>query len=138
MAKKRLLTTRSILTTFYITACLACVLGYTLFAGRYFISGPVLILTGPDLSSPITTDTIVLSGTADRFSYLYLNDKQIFVNPEKVFSEELLLQPGHTIIELAAHDRFGRKETKTISLFYNPTITNITYGQESRDKEGSN
>jgi hypothetical protein len=47
-----------------------------------------------------------------------LNDRQIFVDKDGTFNEELLLSPGYNVWTIQAKDKFGRIVTKKIELVF--------------------
>lgn len=78
-----------------------------LFQARYLINGPQITLDEP---LPIATNkrTVTLTGTTANIARIWLNDRQIFTDPEGRFAELLVLENGPTIATLRAEDRYGR------------------------------
>ncbi len=93
------------------------VCGYALFQSRNLILGPSLTITTPPHTRASNEPIITIEGVARNISFLSLNDAQIFVTKEGVFSEKLIVQPGYTIMKLAAQDRFGRIEEQVFEIF---------------------
>jgi hypothetical protein len=92
---------------------------YLLFQARYLIGGPQITLDGP---LPIATSerTITLTGSAFNISRLWLNDRQIFTNPDGRFEELLVLENGQTVTTVRAEDRYGRAAVVAHTFVYVP------------------
>jgi hypothetical protein len=94
----------------------ASIVGYTLYQTRTYRRGPVLEVYSPQDGATLTDRLVTVRGHAANISYLELNDRQIFVNENGIFTEQLLLPVGYTILEVEAQDRFGRVRNKTLHL----------------------
>ncbi len=90
--------------------------GYVLYQARAIISGPQVSLTSPQSGSVVHSPLVSIEGSAKNISFISLNDRQIFVNSDGAFNEELLLAPGYNAWELEAKDKFGRTVSKKIEL----------------------
>lgn len=92
---------------------------YVLFQARNLIQGPAIILT--DTYTPVHQDKIItLSGKAENIVKLTLNGKEIHTDAEGVFSHDVVLERGYTIVTLAAQDRFGRSTSVVREYVYVP------------------
>lgn len=94
------------------------IVGYSYFQSRNLIRGPQIVLTSPATGSTLTDQVVKIKGNASNISFLSLNDRQIFVDKEGNFNEELLLSPGYNIWTIAAKDKFGRIVSKKIELVF--------------------
>lgn len=89
---------------------------YILFQAKNLLIGPVILVEEPKDGVTLTYEVVTIKGTAKNVSYIYLDNKQIFVDAEGHFSEKLIAPPGYSIIELSAQDKFGRKTKKIIRI----------------------
>jgi hypothetical protein len=92
------------------------IIGYSIFQSRNLINGPQITLSSPQIGSTLTNSLVHIQGKADNISFITLNDRQIFVDKDGNFDEELLLEPGYNAWQIQAKDKFGRIVTKKIEL----------------------
>lgn len=104
---------------------------YAVFQGYDLIRGPILEVKSPENGSSFSDPAIEIEGLAKNISFIYLNDKQIFVDPEGNFKEKLLLLPGYNIITLSAKDRFNREVSRELHLILSK------HGSQEKREEGS-
>ncbi len=90
--------------------------GYSLYQGRNLIKGPELIITSPANGITVSDPIISINGSAKNISYISLNDRQIFVDKDGIFKEELLLASGYNVWKVEAKDKFGRVVSKKIEI----------------------
>lgn len=55
-------------------------------------------------------------GKAPKATYLTLNGREIFIDKEGNFSEDILILPGFSVITLDAKDKFGNKAQKEFKI----------------------
>jgi len=92
------------------------IIGYSFFQSRNLIKGPQIILKNPETGTTLAHPLVAIEGTAQNISFITLNDRQIFVDNDGNFKEELLLSPGYNMWEIEAKDKFGRIVSKKIEL----------------------
>jgi hypothetical protein len=92
-------------------------LWYILFQARLLIGGPKITLLH-DLATIQDRRTVIIEGTAQNVTQITLNGRDIFVSPNGVFNETLVLQDGYTIMTIEARDRYGRTTSLSRSLVY--------------------
>lgn len=92
---------------------------YVFFQGYDLLRGPVVSVESPVHGQSFNEPLIEITGSAKNISFIYLNDTQIFVNPEGDFSEQLLLLPGYNIITIRATDKFNREVQRELHLILN-------------------
>lgn len=97
---------------------LGAISGYAFFQARNLIKGPELLVRTPTNGTTTTSSLISLSGTAKNISFISLNDRQIYVDKNGNFDEELILAPGYNVWTLQAKDKFGRIVTKKLELVF--------------------
>jgi hypothetical protein len=92
------------------------IIGYSYYQSRNLIYGPQINLTSPATGATVTDPLIAIEGSVKNISFITLNDRQIFVDNEGKFKEELLLSPGYNVWQIEAKDKFGRIVNKKIEL----------------------
>lgn len=97
---------------------LLLLVAYGIFNARNLILGPSIEVLSPVTNSETTESILTVKGLVKNTSFLSLNQKQIFANPDGVFEEKLLLSPGSNIIEIKATDRFKKETKKVINVYY--------------------
>jgi len=90
--------------------------GYSYYQARNLIKGPQLVIHNPPDGTTLDNPLVKISGSARNIAYISLNNRQIFVDNEGNFNEELLLAPGYNIWKVEAKDKFGRVVSKRIEL----------------------
>lgn len=102
---------------FLFYAIITLVVGYyAYYQSQELLAGPYIAFSSPANGSVVTDTVITVEGKAERISFIRLNGRQIFIDENGVFEEELPLLPGHNIMELRATDRFGRITTEMLYL----------------------
>lgn len=91
---------------------------YAFFKAQTFLTGPKIEIEFPKNGEVVQNSDLEIAGTAKNISLLYLNGRQIFVDNQSRFKENLLLAKGYNIIEISAKDKFSReiKELREIVL----------------------
>lgn len=108
-----------ILTAVLVLLLLALVAWYFLFQARYIISGPqITLLNKPDVVQ--SERQIMLRGLAENITAIYLNGRPIVTNEEGVFSENVILENGYTIVRIDAVDLYGRSTHEEWPFVYKP------------------
>jgi len=67
-----------------------------------------------DASSSLTT----ITGKASKATHLTLNGREIFIDKDGNFSEEVSVLPGFSVITLDAKDKFGKTALKKFEVVY--------------------
>jgi hypothetical protein len=117
---------KTILKTLTITFAVLCIVGYTLYQAQNIIKGPQLNIEWPHNGTTVQDAAVAIRGIAQNVAYISLNDRQIFIDNQGNFNEELLLAPGYNIWTLKAKDKFGRSVTKKIELIFDqPVYTSL-------------
>lgn len=95
-------------------------LSLVLFIGaktKNLILGPSLSITSPKDGETLTNSLATIKGKTGNIASLYLNGRKIYVNEEGLFSEELLLPLGYSIIEVRAVDREKDETVKQVRVW---------------------
>lgn len=91
---------------------------YARYETRTLLEGPVVTITYPKNGATVDSSLTTIEGTAKNITKIALNNRDIFVDTEGNFREQLLLAEGYNIIEVTAQDRQGRVATTTLELIY--------------------
>lgn len=106
----------TLLKALFYGAIVVALVYYAHFQSRALLDGPHVAFTTPQNGAVLERGVVAVEGRVERISFLTLNGRQIFVDENGVFTEELILLPGHNIMELRAIDRFGRTAVETLHL----------------------
>lgn len=91
---------------------------YAYFQSRGIISGPQINVISPENGKTYGDPLLHVYGTTKRAKEITLDGREIFIDLEGNFGEELLLSPGYNIIELAARDTDGYDTKQTLEVIY--------------------
>lgn len=64
--------------------------------------------------SPLT----IIKGNASKATYISLNGREIFIDKNGNFSEEIVVLPGFSVVTLNARDKFGKTAEKKFEVVY--------------------
>ena len=112
-----LLTGRDILQRLVVVVLLGAGIAYGLYQTRELRLGPQITIDTPSDRISTTDKIVKVRGNAHNISFITLNDRQIFVDAEGVFDEEILMYPGYNIISVKVQDRFKRIREKRMEVF---------------------
>jgi hypothetical protein len=113
------ITLRHVLIGFGSAGLTLAIVAYVVFQARFLLQGPVIVLDEP---LPIATNerALTLTGSAANISRIWLNERQIFTDPNGRFRELLVLENGYTVATLRAEDRYGRSVQVSRPFVYIP------------------
>lgn len=98
------------------------ILFYAYYQSRAILEGPQISLVSPTEGETSTSSLIKVYGVAKHAKSLTLDGRQIFIDLNGNFFEQLLLQDGYNIMELTAKDAEGREVRKSIRVMYQPGV----------------
>lgn len=98
---------------------------YSYYQSRSIIAGPLITLSEPENNMTSTTSLIMVRGVATRAKEITLQGRQIFIDLDGRFAEQLLLSPGYNIIQLTARDTQGRQMIKDLELVYEAPASGV-------------
>jgi hypothetical protein len=110
--------TRKILKTILISFFVIFIFGYTFYEIQKVIFGPKLVILQPINGSIVSESLVKITGQSKNIQKISLNDRDIFIDEQGNFNEEILLSYGYNILTLKANDKFGRKTEKTLEIIY--------------------
>lgn len=118
---------RTIVKALLLFLLFGAVASYGAFRFLDYKEGSSISIVSPLNGSTVNSPLVNIKGSADRISYISLNDQTITTDKAGNFSQELLLHPGYNILSVKVTDRFGRESSKNLTLVYHP---------DSNDKNG--
>ena len=129
--RKRIVSTPPPLTSILIGVAILGALAYAAFVAYPFVSGPTLSAS----LQGIEGSSVVISGSTNRVSSLWINDLPTPISDTGNFAVERTFPPGYTEVVVRATDRFGREREQTLT-FVNSQF--IHHAEESSSQEDTN
>jgi len=96
----------------------AVILSYTYYKTRDLLRGVVLNINGVANGEVFRDPTVKISGSAKNALKLSVNGREIFIDKNANFAEQLLLLPGFNILTVKAEDKFGYINEKNYKLIF--------------------
>lgn len=109
---KRLLKILGIFSLFLI------ILGYAYYRSRDLLNGIHLEINGLENGQSFEEGYIQISGKARKAKHLTLNGRELFLDDNWRFKEDLLLAPGYNLIALRTEDKFGKIKEESYQVIY--------------------
>lgn len=102
------------------------IFGYSVFQTRSLAKGVDLVVKGITDGAIFDGNILNLTGQATHAKHIRVNDREILVDKDNNFSDELVLSPGYNIITIEAEDKFDKKTGKTYRVFYKEDSSEVT------------
>lgn len=99
--------------------------------------GVSLDINGIENGSSLTGAHLTLWGNALHASHLLINGREIAIDKENNFSENITLSPGYNIITIEAEDRFGKNTKEIYEVVYLDSEEKVVF-QEGQEDYKSN
>ncbi|MBX4215742.1 hypothetical protein KW797_02245 [Candidatus Parcubacteria bacterium] len=99
------------------------IISYAYLKTRDLIQGPSITVSTPKDGESVARARITIAGTTKNLSRLDVNGRQIPVDQEGGFSEELVVPEGYTILSVEGTDRFGKKKEVVLRLWRGSATT---------------
>ena len=94
------------------------VFGYSFMEAEGIISGPQVIIHSPNNGTTVTKPLITIAGVTNNSIRITLNGREIFVDEDGNFTEQILLYPGNNRITTIVYDKFEKQKEETIEIVY--------------------
>jgi hypothetical protein len=94
------------------------IIGYSIFQTKAITKGVNLTLSGIKDGQSFDSNVLTLVGQALHAKHISINDREILVDQENNFTEEIVLSPGYNIITIEAEDKFDKKVKNTYHVYY--------------------
>lgn len=99
---------------------------YSIFQTKALAKGVGLTLSGIDDGEMFEAGVLTISGKAVHAKHVSINDKELPVDEEEQFFEELVLSPGYNIITVKAEDKFSKITKNTYHVYYDEHANALT------------
>ncbi len=99
-----------------LTLLLLLLTTYSLYQARFLIFGPQISINSHVDGQIVETPLITIKGHSKNISWISLNDRQIFTDENGVWSEELIVSKGLSIMTVKARDHFGHETSKSLKI----------------------
>lgn len=112
----------------------------TIFRYSAIVGKPHLSVSFPETETAVvTSDTVVLLGTASRGSTLTINGEVVIVEEDGTWSSAVLLEPGVVnAFEIRAHKLLGGNVSVTKKILYEPAVPIPLNGTTATSTEDTN
>jgi hypothetical protein len=97
---------------------IALIVSYAVFNSRFLIDGPSIEIYDLVDGQIIEEDIVHVRGNVKNISFISLNGRQIFINEQGEFDEELLLTNRLNPIEIYAKDKFDKEVIEKLILIH--------------------
>ncbi len=94
------------------------IVSYALFQTKAISKGVSLNILNIKDGDIFYGEILKLSGSAQHATHLAINDREIAIDDENGFSEELVLSEGYNIITVEAKDKFDKETMKVYRVLY--------------------
>lgn len=105
------------MTTYLVGAVLFVFIGYGIVEAWPLLVGPTLSITSPTDNASFPNGIVNVAGRAKRASTILLSGAPLLHDQNGEFSSILTFPRGGSILMFTATDRFGRRITKTRTIF---------------------
>ena len=109
---------KRVISILVITLFIGSIFYYSYYQSRGVISGPQIKVLSPENGKTYFDPLVHVYGKTERAKEITLDGREIFIDLEGNFGEELLLAHGYNIIELAARDAEGHNTKQTLEVIY--------------------
>ena len=109
-----------------LTGLFAFIVIYSVFQTKALAKGVNLTMSGIDDGEMFENGILTLSGQALHAKHISINDKELPVDENERFLEELVLSPGYNIITVKAEDKFNKTTKKIYHVYYDEHANFLT------------
>lgn len=99
----------------------SCILLFVSIVSYAFIKMKAVV-EGVQITANIDTSAhsglVKIAGMADKAIYLRLNGREISIDKQGAFTEQIALPPGLSVITIEAQDKFGKISEKEMKIVY--------------------
>ncbi len=110
---------------------------YGIFQSKDLLRGPIIDIEHPLDGATLQEKIVEVRGEAKNIAYINLNDRQIFVDNDGMFSETIIAPSGYSVIKLSARDKFGETEERLIRVYLaeeSPPLYDVFYEEVVEDE----
>lgn len=95
---------------------------YAFFRGKALIFGVDIKNVNIIDGATVTESVLDISGVAKNASKITLNGREIVIDKQGNFYENIALLSGYNIVSIYAEDKFGHKDEENYQLRYSPVV----------------
>ena len=117
-----------------LTGLFVFIIFYTFFRTKAVSRGVTLEIQGLEDGQTVGDEIVRLSGNAKHASHLLINGREILIDKENNFAEELVLSHGYNIITIEAEDRFAKVTSEVYKVFVKTGETVVATAPESKQE----
>lgn len=99
-------------------AIVLAIVGYAYLKAEILMAGPQIVVESPKSGLTTHESLVRVQGIATNAKETRINGRNMFIDTNGRFDEQLLLMEGYNIIELTAKDAQGREAKEVIALVY--------------------
>ncbi len=107
-------------------ALFAFIIIYTVIETKALARGVELKIAGISDGEVFEKDILAITGQAENANHITIDGREIKVDKDKRFTQELILSPGLNIITVEAQDKFKKKTNNTYRVFYKEQTVKAT------------
>lgn len=140
----RIAVTPKIISIFFISLFFIMLSFYLFKNLNNFVSNPELLIMNPAADSVINDTKVLVKGKTDVGNDLFINNQQVLVDDEGIFSENIILREGKNVIMVKSINQFNKEITESVSVeahYSNPQEINlpeaVTPQEDPAMEEGS-
>ena len=97
------------LSTIAVIALIAATVVYAGFRSQTLFRGPPVTIISP-AAHTMVPQVVTIVGFTEQATYLTVNDRQIYPDPNGHFEHTLVLPVGYTVVEVFARNRHAREK----------------------------
>lgn len=101
------------------------IIAFSFFQTKSLKRGAIISIENIADGAVFNTAVVALSGTAIHATHLTINGREIPVNQESRFTDELVLSPGYNIITVSGSDKFKKSKTLVYRVLYDEPSTEM-------------
>ena len=112
----RIAVTPKVISIFFISLFFIMLSFYLFKNLNNFVSNPELLIMNPAADSVINDTKVLVKGKTDVGNDLFINNQQVLVDDEGIFSENIILREGKNVIMVKSINQFNKEVTESISI----------------------
>lgn len=112
----RIAVTPKIISIFFISLFFIMLSFYLFKNLNNFVSNPELLIMNPAADSVINDTKVLVKGKTDVGNDLFINNQQVLVDDDGIFSENIVLREGKNVIMVKSINQFNKEVIESISV----------------------
>lgn len=112
----RIAVTPKIISIFFISLFFIMLSFYLFKNLNNFVSNPELLIMNPAADSVINDTKVLVKGKTDVGNDLFINNQQVLVDDDGIFSENIILREGKNVIMVKSINQFNKEVIESISV----------------------